>query len=818
MIHPIQDLKVALRVLAKSPGFTVVTVATLALAIGVNSVIFGLVDAVLFRPLPIREPQSLVRLGMVFDEGMSGNISYPEIGDIREQVGAFSGVAGFTSGNNVYLGMGEESPEPLRASLVGGGFFSLLGVSPAQGRLIDAQDDGAPGGSPVLVLSHALWQKRFGGDPGVIGSTVRMNTQRFTIVGVAPRGFLGLDLEQVPDVWMPLNMLVQAAPNLEQFKPFERRGFAWVDAVARLRPGVSAREAEVQMRTVHARLTRELKLQDHSRPTIAPLAGSLFDRERRGPIRQTSWILAGVTAMVLAIACAVVSGLLLARGERRRREVAVRSALGASRGRIVGHLMTESLVLAAAGCLLGMLFAQWSNDLFLGVVSPGFPLPSAAATPIFTSRVLWFAGGASILCALAFGLLPAWHTSKSNLVEAMRREAAPAGGRQRWLSLGHAFVVAQVALSTVLLIGAGLLLRTLLHASSVDLGFDPRHAWVVSIDVSKSGYGREAGLRFYRDLLDEVRRVPGVKNAAISRHVPVSGGGNATSVELTNFTPPPGQEPRVAFTAVSPGFFRTLGIPMLQGRDFETSDAGGPERLIVNRAFAERFWPGRDALRERVRNFGEGGAEVIGVASDAKQFSIREDPQPMLYVLDASFFMPNTNLVVRTEPSAAGVLPAIRAIVNKMDPKVPLFGIRTLEEHVGIALGEERTIAGLLGAFALLGLALAVIGLYGVVSYSAQSRAREFGIRLALGARPGNLLRTVLGQGAALALTGLVIGLAAGLAASRTLSALLFGVSPTDGATFLGIAGLLLLVATAASALPALRAARLDPSQTLRVE
>ena len=818
MIHPIQDLKVALRVLAKSPGFTAVTVATLALAIGVNSVIFGLVDAVLFRPLPIREPQSLVRLGMVFDEGMSGNISYPELRDLREQVGAFSGVAGFTSGNSIYLGVGEDSPEPLRASLVGGGYFSLLGVRPARGRLIDVQDDGAPGGSPVLVLSYATWQKRFGGDPKVVGSTVRMNTQLFTVVGVAPRGFLGLDLEQVPDVWMPLTMLLQVAPNLEQFKPFERRGFAWVDAVARLRPGVGVREAEAQLRTVHARLARELKLDDRSRPTAAPLAGSLFERSRREPIRRTSRVLAAVTAVVLVIACAVVAGLLLARGERRRREVAVRAALGASRPRIVAHLMMESLVLAAAGCLLGLLLAQWSTDLFLGVVSPGFPLPAAAATPIFASRVLWFTGGASIFCALAFGLLPAWRTSKSSLVEAMRRETAPAGARRSWRSLGNTFVVAQVALSTVLLIGAGLLLRTLLHASSVDLGFNPRDAWVVSIDVSKSGYGREAGLGFYAQLLDEVRRIPGVRSAAISRHVPVSGSAGVTSVELTNFTPPEGQEPRVGFTAVSPGLFRTLGIPMLEGRDFDAADAGGPSRLIVNRAFADRFWPGRDALRERVRNFGENGAEVIGVAANVRQFSVREDPEPMIYVPDASFFMPNTNLIVRTESSAAGVLPAIRAIVKKMDPKVPLFGVRTLEQHVGIALGEERTIAGLLGAFALLGLALAVIGLYGVVSYTAQSRAREFGIRLALGARPGNLLRTVLGQGAALAVAGLLIGLAAGTAASRALSAFLFGVSPTDGPTFLGIAALLLLVALAASAVPALRAARLDPSQTLRVE
>ncbi len=818
MIHPIQDLKVALRVLAKSPGFTVVTVATLALAIGVNSVIFGLVDAALFRPLPVREPQSLVRLGMIFDPGMSSGISYPELRDFREQIDAFSGVAGFTSGNSIYLGVGQEPPEPLAATLVSGNYFSLLGVHPAHGRLFDEKDDVTPGGSPVLVLSHATWQKRFGGDPGIVGAAVRVNTQLFTVIGVAPRGFLGADLEQVPDVWIPLTMLLQVSPNLEQFKPFERRGFTWVDAVARLRPGAGMREAEVQMRTVHSRLARELKLEDGGKPTAAPLAGSVFEQGRREPIRRTSRILIAVTVAVLGIACAVVAGLLLARGEGRRREVAVRCALGASRGRIVAHLMMENLLLAAAGCVLGLLLAQWSSDLFQGVVSPRFPLPAAAASPILESRVLWFAAGVTIFCALAFGLLPAWRTSKPNLVEAMRRETAPAGGGRRWLSLGNSFVVGQVALSTVLLIGAGLLLRTLLHAASVDLGFDPRHAWVVSIDVSKSGYDREAGMRFYQQLLEEVRRLPGVRSAAISRHVPVSGNGNMTSVEPTNYTTPEGQAQRVGFTAVSPGFFRTLGIPLQQGRDFAPSDANGASMLIVNRAFADRFWPGRDALRERVRNFGENGAEVIGVAANVKQYSVREDPEPMIYVPDFAFFMPNTHLVVRTETAAAGVPAAIRSVVKKLDPKVPLFAERTLDEHVGIALGEERTIAGLLGAFAALGLALAVIGLYGIVSYTAQARAREFGIRLALGARPGDLLRSVLGQGAALSAAGLLLGLGVALVASRALDALLFGVSPTDGATFLAITGLLMLVALAASALPALRAARLDPARVLRVE
>lgn len=812
------DLKYAIRVLAKSPGFTVVAVVTLALAIGVNSVIFGLVDAVLFRPLAVDRPEELVRLRVHYDSGLSTSISAPQLREFREQVAAFTGLAGFSGGNHIYLGLGEAPPEQVEATVVSGNFFSLLGVVPAAGRLLDEQDDVTPGAHPVLVLSHAYWQRRFGGDPKVIGSAVRMNTHLFTVVGVAPRGFHGAELEQVPDVWIPLTMLVEVSPNLGQFKPFERRGFSWIDTLGRLRPGVSVEQAEAQLNMVDTRIAQELKLErEPSRLALYPFAATVLEDNRAPLVHQTSWILFGVTGLVLASACAVAAGLLLARGEQRRHELAVRSAIGATRGRIVIQLMVESLVLAVAACALGLTFAAWGTDLFLQLAPPAVPLPTAAATPILASRALAFTGGLAALCACAFGLIPAWRASRANLTDALKRASDFRSVGRRWLSLRNAFVVTQVALSALLLVGAGLLLRTLHNASNVDLGFKTDHVAVISIDVSKSGYDRERGAWFYERLLDEARRLPGVTSAAIGRHVPVSGSGNMTSLELTSFTPPPGEQPMVGFSAVSTDFFRTLGIPLEQGRDFAPSDVGS-DVLIVNRAFADRFWPGRDPLMERVKNFGAAGATVIGVARNVKLYSVRETAQPMIYVPDASFYMPNTHLVVRTSGAPLNIVPAVTALVRNLDPQVPIFRARTLEEHVGLALGQEKLIAGLLSGFGALALVLSAVGLYGVISYTAQTRTREFGIRLALGAPPAELLRLVMRQGAALAAVGLSIGLAVALAASRVLSTLLFGVSPTDVPTFLAVSGLLLIVALAASAVPARRAVKVDPIETLRQE
>jgi predicted permease len=817
----LQDVRYAIRVLAKRPGFTAIAIVTLALGIGVNSLMFSLVDAVLFRPLPVRAPERLLRIGTTFGSNRaSSGISYPLLKDFREQSDAFVGLAGFSGGNIVHVGANQEQPERVPATVVSGNFFSLLGVGPTVGRLISEADDATPGGHPVLVLSDAYWKRRFGADPRVVGSSVRMNSHAFTVVGVAPAGFHGVDLQDVPDVWIPVSMLLEVSPNLAQFKPFERRGFAWLEGIARLEDGVTPEQGAAQLNTIRSRVARELKVEnaEQERVTATPVAASTFSSEGRQNVRRISWVLMGVALMVLLIACAVASGLLLVRAEQRQREVAVRFAVGATRSRVMRQLLTESLLLSGAGAVLGVLLAVWGADIFRAVSTDTFPLPVKASSPVLASRVLWLTGLLALASTALFGWLPAWTASRTSLMDAMKRDSGFRHGRSRRVPLREAFVVTQVALSAMLLVGAGLLLRTLGNAAHVDLGFDTRNALAISVDVSKSGYTRERGRQFYDELLARVHALPGVTSAAISRLVPVGDPGMATSVEVTHFTAPEGQEPMVAFTSVTPDYFETLGLRLERGRDFDARDGAESQVIIVNRAFADRFWPGLDPLQQRVVNFGDKGSEVVGVVSDARLTSIRDTAVPMLYVPFNAFYTPNTNLLLKTRGDAGTVLAAVRSIVQQLDRSVPLYRVRTLEEQVALSLGQERMIAGLLSAFAALALVLAAVGLYGVISYATQIRTKEFGVRMALGAIPADVVRLVVAQGTRLAILGVAIGLAAAALASRVLSTLLFGVSPTDSLTYGCIGVVLLLVALAASAIPALRASLVSPVKTLRYE
>jgi len=817
------DLRSAVRQLANHKGFTAVAVLTLALGIGVNSAMFSFVDAVLFRPLPVANPERLVRLAMTNQEGVDlGGVSYPLLGDLARHSRALLGIAGLSSGSEVNLGIGDAPVERVIATNVSGSYFPLLGVTPAAGRLLAKDDDQTPGGHPVMVLSHSFWQRRFGGDPKTIGSTVRLNTTVFTIVGVAPRGFYGASLESVPDVWLPLTMVLQTTPNLAQFKPFERRGFTWVDLVGRLADGVPATTAKAELDTINARINAELKLDTkgdrYDRFLVLPLSAAALDPERQREATRSSWLLIGVCALVMLIACAVASGLLLVRGEVRGRELALRQALGASRARIVRLLLVESLLLSIAAAVLGLLLAQWSADLFLRLTPDSFALPTQAATPVLDARVIAFTAALALLSTLAFGLLPAWRVSQLNLTERIQANAASLARGTSLVSLRGAFVVTEIALSAVLLVGAGLLLRTLQKATQVDLGFDASNALVITLDVSKSGYDRERGRQFQRDLLDRVRQLPGVRSAALSRHVPVQGQSMITTIELTNFTHPSERSPEVGFTPISEDYFRTLGIRLEEGRDFTRADETGPSMLIVNRAFANRFWPGRDSLKERVLNFGEKGAQVIAIAADAKLTSIRESSEPMLYVPDFAFYAPRTSLIVRTTGNPGSVLASVTAAARDLDRSVPLFSVRTLRDHVGQSLAEERVTADLLSTFAVLALVLAALGLYGVIAYTTEIRSKEFGIRLALGASRSTVLALVLREAAAVAAVGITVGLVTAGAASRVLSSLLYGVAPTDPLTFATIAGLLLASALTASLIPARRAATVDAIRALRSE
>lgn len=816
-------LRAALRRLLREPGFGAAVVLVLALGIGVNSAVFSLVDALLFRGLPIADAERVVRLARSKDPGpsMGSGASYPQLQEDRgaaREAGIFTDLAAFAAGNTVDVGRGDREPVQASATVVSGNYFPLLGVRPQLGRLLTEADDHAAGADTVAVLADGFWRRQFGADPAVVGRRLRVNATEFVVVGVAPPGFYGVAYEDLADLFLPLSMATTASPSLAQFKPFERRGFTWLETVGRLAPGRRVREAQAffDARTKRLLAVSTAPAERNAFPWVrlASVTGATLGAERRTQVDRASYLLLGVAGLVLAIACAVAAGLLLVRGERRQRELAVRRALGASRLRVVQESLWESALLAGAAGVLGIALAAAGLRAFAATAPAEFPLPVAAATPLGDWRVVAFTAAVALLATLLAGAAPAWRNTRAALAPTIKGAAPGTVGTRTRVTLRDGFVVVQVALSALLLVGAGLLLRTLAKAGAVDLGFDVDHGVAVRLDVGRQGYDRAAGTAFYDALLARVRALPGVTGAALAVHVPVSTAVWRNSIELTHHAAT--SEEDVSFTPVSRGFFATLGVPLLAGRDFEAADDTGPPVVIVNRAFAERYWPGRDPLGERLTNFGDDGAAVVGVVETVRNLSVREPGEPFLYVPQGQFYAGARTLVARTNGDPEALLRAVRATITAADPHLPQVGPATLRTRVGRALGEERALASLLSAFGLLALALASFGLYAVVAYATELRRREFGVRLALGARGGAVLGAVLRRGLALALVGTGLGLLAAVAAARALGSLLFGVAPVDGPTYAGIAFVLALAAAVASALPAWRAARLDPMAVLR--
>lgn len=837
------DLRAAGRRLLRAPGSSAALIAVLALGIGANSAIFGVVDALLFRALPVADPERLVRFQMSEERGggMSGGVSFPQFEEFRADLvreRLLEGLAAFANGAALDLSVGTGEPERISGAAVSGEFFSVLGIVPQHGRLLLPADDsatgagpaGAAGAEPVAVLSDGLWRRAFGADPAVVGTKVLLNRHDFRVVGVAPPRFRGPTFEDAPDLWVSLGQATIAMPDIVQFKPFERRGFGWLEVIGRLTPEADTAQLQARLDVLGQRSADLGRGEKGGDPFpwagAVPAAAATLSGERRATVDRLSWLLLGVAGLVLLVACSVAAGLLLVRGERRQRELAIRQAIGASSGRVARELLCESALVAAASAVVGGGLAALGLRAFARLGPSEFVLSIAPPSPASDPRMLAFTAAVTLAAALLFGVLPALRGGRATLAPALKGEArrlSGAPGRGRGLSLRDGFVIIQVALSALLLVGAGLFLRTLSRASEVDLGFDADRAVAVQLDVSRQGYSKEAGRQFYGRLLERVRGLPGVSAAATAYHVPVQEANALTSVELTNVTPEagdPANAPRVAFSMVSQGFFAALGVAIERGRDFdaaESSNDGAPV-VIVNRAFAERFWPGLDPLAQRVLNFGDGGAAVIGVVPTLRNTGVREADVPFLYVPSGQFYTARRNLVVRTEGDPRTLMPMLRAAIQEMDPHLPQIGLRTLRERAGLALAQERVLAGLLTSFGALALALAALGVYSVMAYAAEVRTHEFGVRLALGAEPSSLLRMVLRRVLLLVGLGLVAGLAAALAAARSIASLLYGVPSTDGVTFAAIAFLLTLVGLAASALPALRAANLDPMTVLRQE
>jgi putative ABC transport system permease protein len=813
-----QDLRYGVRMLLKNPGFTTIAVLTLALGIGANTAIFTLLDKVLIRPLPVERPDQLV----TFVEDASGApaiFSYPLYAELRDRNDVLSGVVAFDQ-KPFSLSDGSQS-ERLIGQIVSGNYFTTLGVRPALGRFFLPEEDLTPGTHPVIVISHGLWRRRFGGDPAVIGKTVSLNNYRYTVVGVAPSEFTGTTRGTVNDVYVPIMMQVLPGSGRDGF--LDNRNAGWLQLIGRLKSNVSREQAQAALATPVEDANKSFPGNpDKSASQIGDPAkvflmdGSRGHTDRVKDLSLPLKLMMGVVGFVLLIACANVANLLLARASARRKEMAVRLSIGASRWRIARQLLTESAILAALGGGAGLLIAYWGAGLLLGVQQQTNVVPRAFDGSL-DGRTLGFTIGLSLLTGIVFGLSPALQASKSDHIAALKEETPGLGGRARRLSLRNQLVVAQVALSLVVLIGAGLCLKSLRALQAIDPGFEPAKVVTASFDLGQNGYNEARGLQFIAQLSERVAALPGVEAVSFARVVAFSDFPWVGPLIIEGSRPQP-----VNTNAISPNYFQTLGAPLAQGREFTAQDtADAPLVVIVNEAAAHRYWPGLDVVGKRIiRGKGRNTefAEIVGVVRNSKEKGLTEDPRPALYVPLLQNYFPELTLHVRTATQSQTLLSAVRREAQLLDPTLPVYNLGTLAQQKDGLLYTERLAAALLTLFGLLALSLAAVGIYGMLSYAVTERTREMGIRLALGANPRDLIKLVVGQGMTLTLIGLVIGVGASFALTRLIARLLFGVSATDPMTFIVIPLLLAGVAMLACWIPARRATRVDPLVALRYE
>ncbi len=812
------DVRFALRILAKSPMFALVVILSLALGIGVNSTIFSLVSAVLLRP-----PTAVTDAGRLVwlfqsraDEPQNRmTFSYPDFVDVRGRRDVFSGVLAYRNAP-LHLGRaGATEAEIVTGQFVSGDFFGVLGVTPPLGRAISREDDAAPGAHAVVVLGHGLWQRRFGGDPSLVGRTIVLDRRSFTVVGIAPPGFVGAEVAPPAEAWVPLAMYAALLPPVAGGETTRTRNVHDLSVIGRLASGVDAPGARAAMDTLALQLARSYP--DTNRGIgirIDAVRGGLSpgDRDDAVPL---AVLLLGVVGLVLLIACVNVGSLLLARGATRRREIAIRRALGAGRGRLVRQLLTESVLLALAGGAVALVLSFWVADA-LGAAIRTFPLVSMAIDLSPDVRVLAFTLALSLLSGIGFGLAPALHVSRGDPAPTLAAEAATATAGARRSRLRSAFVVTQIALSLLLLVCAGLFLRSASRARDADPGFDAAHAVTLPVHVDALQIGEAGGRELYRRLLARVAALPGVRAASLAQVLPLGRSAMLWTIGVDGEPGPDRPGEHVLTNVVAPRYFAAMGIPLLGGRDFAADDsAGRPPVVIVSEALARRFLGG-DAVGRRVWIGRQGQAEIVGVARDGKYRSVGEPTQPFVYIPLAQSYAPRAHLVVGTDRDAPASLEAIREAVASVDAGLPTHGLEPLARTVDSSLFPARMGAMLLTAFGMLALVLAILGVYGVLAYSVGQRTREIGIRIALGAARRDVLRLVVGEGMKLVAIGLAIGLGLSLAATRVVAGFLYGVSPTDAVTFVAVVLLLAGASLAASWLPARRASRVDPMVALR--
>jgi putative ABC transport system permease protein len=813
-----RDLRQTFRTLRGNPGFTASVVLSLALGIGVNTAVFSWIDAALLRPLPIAEPERVVSVHTVLANNPAYlTVSYLNYLDYRDDNKVFSDLVVYQPAKFSLVSGGE--PELVNGQLVSGTYFDMLGLRPAAGRFFNPEENAVPGREPVVVLGHGLWRRRFGGDPGLVGRTINLNGRPFTVIGVAPAGFLGARILEPAELWVPLMMYQEVLPA-RLAKIFDQRRAIILFCLGRLKPGVEIERAEAAMKTVASRLEREYPDANRGRSlALLPIQRFTISPNYRDNYVLAASVLSGIVALVLLTACANVANLLLARWLSRRKEVAVRLALGASRPVLLRQLLTESATLGLLGGAVGLLVADLVRRLLW--LSRPIAVPESLDVGL-NPRVLAFTLVVSLVTGLLFGLAPALQSSRSDLVSALRNQAAlPArpGGR---LGVRDLLVVVQIAVSLISLVGAGLFLASSKAAEGIAPGFETRRMLLVSFDAGAQGYDEARGQRLYRQMVERVEALPQVRSAAVAEYAVLLGDvGLRRTVVAEGKEPPPGENGyMVQLNGVSHRYFETVGIPILRGRGFTEEDRqGGKPVAVVNEELAARVWPGEEAVGRRFQFFGAAAGEaveVVGVARNSKYGFLGEQTPMYLYLPMTQSYGSAATLHVRTERDPSDAIGRVRRTVRELDPRLPLVDVRPVTRVLDDALWAPRTAARLLAGFGLLALALAAIGIYGVMSYLVRQGRREIAVRLALGAQRRDVLGHVIRRGMGAAAAGVAAGLLIAFAVTRTASALLYGTNPMDPLAY-GIAALLLaVVALAASWLPARRAAAIDPILVLR--